>query len=208
MRRPLLWDALDDDGLPAKPDPDPGSTITNYTGYDTRRVDIDVGAEYSADIDATRAALEEAAASVQRKLDDPAPQVLLKKLGSSSVDWQVRVWCKTEDFWGGVASHDASLQAVARHGGHRNSLSATRCAPRRNGHQGAVALVGALPEMSESPSSAGGPVAHEHNFAGHASLREQLVRLPRFGKKKSSCDDRFDLLPFEELEQSDQILAK
>ncbi len=76
-----------------------GSTITNYSGYDTRRVDVDVGAEYSADIDATRVALQKAAVSIDKKLDDPAPQVFLKALGSSSVEWQVRVWCKTEDFW-------------------------------------------------------------------------------------------------------------
>jgi small conductance mechanosensitive channel len=76
-----------------------GSTITNYTGYDTRRVDINVGAEYSADVDATRAALEKAAASIPRMLKDPAPQVFLKGLGDSSVDWQVRIWCKTADFW-------------------------------------------------------------------------------------------------------------
>ena len=76
-----------------------GSTITNYTGYDTRRVDIDVGAEYSADIDATRKALEGAATNIPGMLQDPAPQVFLKALGGSSVDWQVRVWCKTADFW-------------------------------------------------------------------------------------------------------------
>lgn len=76
-----------------------GSTITNYTGYDTRRVDIDVGAEYSADVDATRAALEKAVTKVEGKLADPPPQVFLKGLGDSSVDWQVRVWCKTADYW-------------------------------------------------------------------------------------------------------------
>jgi len=76
-----------------------GSTITNYTGYEIRRVDIDVGAEYSADVAATRAALEKAAASVPGMLKEPAPQVFLKALGGSSVDWQVRVWCKTEDYW-------------------------------------------------------------------------------------------------------------
>lgn len=76
-----------------------GSTITNYTGYDVRRVDISVGAEYSADVDATRAALEKAAAHIPGTIKDPAPQVFLKGLGDSSVDWQVRVWCKTGDFW-------------------------------------------------------------------------------------------------------------
>jgi small conductance mechanosensitive channel len=76
-----------------------GNTITNYTGYEVRRVDIDVGAEYSADVDATRAALEKAAAKVEGKLTDPPPQVFLKGLGDSSIDWQVRVWCKTPDYW-------------------------------------------------------------------------------------------------------------
>jgi small conductance mechanosensitive channel len=77
-----------------------GSTITNYTGYDTRRVDIDVGAEYSADLDATRAALEKAASDIPGMLEEPAPQVFLKALGGSSIDWQVRIWCRTEDYWG------------------------------------------------------------------------------------------------------------
>ncbi len=76
-----------------------GNTITNYTGYDVRRVDIDVGAEYSADVDATRAALEKATAKVEGMLADPPPQVFLKGLGDSSIDWQVRVWCKTPDYW-------------------------------------------------------------------------------------------------------------
>jgi small conductance mechanosensitive channel len=77
-----------------------GSTITNYTGYDTRRVDIDVGSEYSADLDATRAALEKAASNIPGMLEEPAPQVFLKALGASSIDWQVRIWCRTEDYWG------------------------------------------------------------------------------------------------------------
>ncbi len=76
-----------------------GNTITNYAGYEMRRVDIDVGAEYSADVDATRAALEKAAARVEGRLADPPPQVFLKGLGDSSIDWQVRVWCKTPDYW-------------------------------------------------------------------------------------------------------------
>lgn len=76
-----------------------GSTITNYTGYEVRRVDIDVGAEYSADINATRAALEKAAANIPGMIKDPAPQVFLSALGGSSIDWQVRVWCKTDDYW-------------------------------------------------------------------------------------------------------------
>ena len=76
-----------------------GKTITNNTGYELRRVDIDVGADYSADIDATRAALQTALKNIPTRIDEPTSQIFLKELGASSVDWQVRVWCKTEDYW-------------------------------------------------------------------------------------------------------------
>jgi len=76
-----------------------GATIENATYHTTRRVDVNVGADYAADIDATRAVLEKAAAGVPGRLDEPAPQVFLQQLGGSSVDWQVRVWCNTDDYW-------------------------------------------------------------------------------------------------------------
>ena len=86
-----------------------GDTIRNVGAYDTRRVDIDVGCDYDAPIDDCRAALDEAVGKVEKKLDDPAPQVFLASLGASSVDWQVRIWCKTEDYW---AVHEAAIRAI------------------------------------------------------------------------------------------------
>ena len=76
-----------------------GKTITNNTGYELRRVDVDVGADYGADLDATRAALNKALGNIPGKIAEPESQVFLSSLGASSVDWQVRVWCKTEDYW-------------------------------------------------------------------------------------------------------------
>jgi len=76
-----------------------GSTIENITHHPTRRVDISVGCEYSAEIDKCRDVLESMTKTLPKVLPEPAPQVFLKELGSSSVDWQVRVWCKTEDYW-------------------------------------------------------------------------------------------------------------
>jgi small conductance mechanosensitive channel len=76
-----------------------GSTIENDTHHETRRVDVSVGTEYEADLSATRAALNDVAASVEGGLRDPAPQVYLTELGASSIDWSVRVWAKTEDYW-------------------------------------------------------------------------------------------------------------
>ncbi len=76
-----------------------GNTIENITYHATRRVDVPVGAAYDEDIDKTRAALETAAASVEGIIADPPPQIVLAELGASSVDWVVRVWCPTADFF-------------------------------------------------------------------------------------------------------------
>ena len=86
-----------------------GSTIENVTFHPTRRVDIAVGVEYSADLDKTREVLTAAAAVVPGRLDEPEPQIILLNLGDSSVDWQVRVWANTEDYW---AVWDAATKAV------------------------------------------------------------------------------------------------
>jgi len=86
-----------------------GDTIKNIGAYDTRRVDIDLGCDYDAAIDDCRAALNEAVAKVDKKLEDPAPQAFLASLGASSVDWQVRIWCKTEDYWD---VHEATIRAI------------------------------------------------------------------------------------------------
>ena len=84
-----------------------GAKLENYTRNPVRRVDVNVGAAYAADIDETRAALERATARVATAtvqangaIDVPEPQVYLMELGASSVDWQLRVWCHPKEFWG------------------------------------------------------------------------------------------------------------
>ena len=77
-----------------------GDTIVNYGAYPKRRVDIDVGCDYSADIDETRAALVEAIGKLENVHEDPAPVVVLTGLGGSSVDWQLRLWVDTANYWG------------------------------------------------------------------------------------------------------------
>lgn len=74
-----------------------GGTIENISYHKTRRVDVSVGADYSASIDATRDALLKAAARIPDQTDDPA--AVLLELGASSVDWQLRVWVKASEFW-------------------------------------------------------------------------------------------------------------
>lgn len=74
------------------------NTIENITFHPVRRVDVAVGTDYGADLAQARAVLEQVAAS-HHVVDDREPQVLLTGLGDSSIDWQVRAWCKTDDYW-------------------------------------------------------------------------------------------------------------
>jgi len=76
-----------------------GATIENVTYHDTRRVDVVVGVDYTAKIDQTRSVLLEAVTEITGRLKDQEPQAVLTGLGASSVDWQVRLWCKTGDYW-------------------------------------------------------------------------------------------------------------
>lgn len=85
--------------------------IENVTHHDYRRVDIDVGVSYSANLDEARKALEEAAAGIEGRDAERGHQVFLKGLGESSVDFQVRVWCKTGDYW---AVWDRTVETVKK----------------------------------------------------------------------------------------------
>jgi len=76
-----------------------GATIENVTFHDTRRIDVVVGSAYDADIDHTRVVLMEALSGIDGILTDPEPVIYLTDLGASSIDWSVRVWCNTPDYW-------------------------------------------------------------------------------------------------------------
>ena len=76
-----------------------GAKIENLTHYPLRRVDIDVGTSYSADLDQTRAVLEAAAERVANGVHEPKPQIFLAGFGDSAINWQVRVWCRPTDYW-------------------------------------------------------------------------------------------------------------
>lgn len=76
-----------------------GSTIENVSHHSVRRVDVQVGVEYGADIAHTRKVLMESAKSIEEGLEDPAPAVVLNELADSSVNWTVRLWVNSSDFW-------------------------------------------------------------------------------------------------------------
>ena len=74
--------------------------ITNYSHHDTRRVDHVVGVSYSSDLQKTKQALMRAVCADPRVLKDPEPVVGVQALADSSVNFVVRPWVKTDDYWG------------------------------------------------------------------------------------------------------------
>ncbi len=77
-----------------------GGIITNVSANDTRRVDLVVGCGYDDNIDTVYRVLREILDSDDRILKDPAPTVDLNTLADSSVNFNVRPWCKKEGYWG------------------------------------------------------------------------------------------------------------
>ena len=75
-----------------------GATLTNFTHNPERRVEIDVGVDYGADIDEVRAILEAAVKTVTEGTTREG-EVFLAGLGASSVDWQVRTFCHNDNYW-------------------------------------------------------------------------------------------------------------
>lgn len=76
-----------------------GSTIRNIFAHDIVRVDCEVGTDYPADIDATREVLLEAARNVDGRVEEEGEQAALTALGGSSINWEVRVWAKPDDYF-------------------------------------------------------------------------------------------------------------
>ena len=74
-------------------------TITNYTANDQRRVDLVFGVGYDDDLKLAREVLTRICAEHPKVLDDPATNIFVMNLGDSSVDFAVRPWAKTEDYW-------------------------------------------------------------------------------------------------------------
>lgn len=77
-----------------------GSIITNYSANATRRVDMTFGVGYDDDLDQVRKELTALVEADERILKDPPYQIVVKELADSSVNFVVRVWANTSDYWG------------------------------------------------------------------------------------------------------------
>lgn len=92
------------------------SRIINYTTMGRRRVVVNVTASYDAPTDTVKAACMEAVAATPNVLSEPAPQAYLTGYGSSSIEYSVRCWTETKDYWGAYYALNENLRtAFAAH---------------------------------------------------------------------------------------------
>jgi len=73
--------------------------IKNVTANSTRRVDLVMGIGYKDEISKARKIMTDIMEADNRVLKIPAPVVAVLELGDSSVNFAVRPWVKTEDYW-------------------------------------------------------------------------------------------------------------
>ena len=76
-----------------------GDVIRNVTAQTIRRVDLVFGISYESDVDHADAVLRDILQKDERVLDEPESLVAVDSLGDSSVNFVVRPWVRTEDYW-------------------------------------------------------------------------------------------------------------
>ena len=76
-----------------------GDNIINYSTQKTRRVDMVVGVSYDADLKEVRSILEDIVNTDERILKDPEPLIVVGELADNSVNFFVRVWVNSADYW-------------------------------------------------------------------------------------------------------------
>jgi small conductance mechanosensitive channel len=76
-----------------------GNTIVNYSAYNTRRAEWVFGVGYGANLKLAEDTIRDTIMADPRAKSDPAPFIQVNNLGESSVDFLVRVWCDSAEFF-------------------------------------------------------------------------------------------------------------
>lgn len=76
-----------------------GGAIQNLNEEPTRRVDMTFGIGYEDNIDEAKKAIQEVLDQIPEILKDPAPAIVMTELADSSVNFAVRPWCNSTDYW-------------------------------------------------------------------------------------------------------------
>ena len=75
------------------------AAIKNYSRLPTRRLDLQVGISYTDNMNKAMRVLNEILEIDERILDDPPHQVMIKELGDSSVNINLRCWTNRQNYW-------------------------------------------------------------------------------------------------------------
>ncbi|MDD9708688.1 mechanosensitive ion channel [Seohaeicola sp. SP36] len=94
-----------------------GNVITNYSAYDTRRAEWVFGVSYGADLKKAEAIIRETIMADPRSMAEPAPFVQVNNLGDFSVDFLVRVWCASGDYFQYQADMKRAVKEALDSGG-------------------------------------------------------------------------------------------
>jgi len=76
-----------------------GGPITNFSANDTRRLDLVVGVSYEDDVRRVKEVLTNVVTSDPAVLEEPAPVVGILEMADSSINFCVRPWVKSADYW-------------------------------------------------------------------------------------------------------------
>ncbi|MEJ2742194.1 MAG: mechanosensitive ion channel [Gammaproteobacteria bacterium] len=76
-----------------------GGSITNYSAYGTRRVDLVIGVSYNANLAATRQVIHSVLAQHPNILHEKEYTIAISELGASSVNFTVRSWVNSSNYW-------------------------------------------------------------------------------------------------------------
>ena len=76
-----------------------GHTIVNYSTYATRRAEWTFGVGYGSDLGAAERVIRETIMADPRSMSEPEPFVQVNNLGDFSVDFLVRVWVASADYF-------------------------------------------------------------------------------------------------------------
>lgn len=151
-----------------------GNVIKNVTAQNVRRVDLVFGIGYEDDIPKAEAILHRIVTEHPLVLEDPEPVVKLHKLGDSSVDFVVRPWCKTADYW--TVFWDVT-RAVKL---HFDEEGVTIPFPQRDVHLHATSGVAVASTGEEAvPADPDRPTSGDHPTVSPAQARE-LERRARY----------------------------
>ncbi len=76
------------------------ASMTNYSTEPRRRVDWTIGIGYGDDVDKAKEVIRKLIDADSRILQDPEPFIAVSELADSSVNFAVRVWVESGDYWG------------------------------------------------------------------------------------------------------------